>query len=148
MVLYGIRSVGIAMSMMTITTYSMNALPNRLINHGTSANNTVKQVASSIATAILTSVLSNVTDGAKPAHHLLIANPLQYKNHMINAALSGYHAAFIVAIIFGVIGLAATLFVKHHDRGFTKVTRKELNKDDYLRFNHHCRSVLPFLEFN
>lgn len=126
-VLYGIRSVGIAMSMMTITTYSMNALPDRLINHGTSANNTVKQIASSIATAILTSVLSNTTNGDKPMHHMLMINPLKYKDHMLNAAMNGYHAAFVVAIIFGVIGLVATFLVKKHDRGFTAETRKELN---------------------
>ncbi|MHA8262483.1 MDR family MFS transporter [Lactobacillaceae bacterium Melli_B3] len=111
-IIYAIRSCGIAMSMMTITTYSMNALDVSMLNHGTAANNTLRQVASSIATAIMTSVLTNVTNNTKPAHHLLTLDPLQYKHKMIDAVLNGYHAAFLVALIFGLIGLFFTFFIK------------------------------------
>ncbi|UQS87083.1 multidrug efflux MFS transporter [Nicoliella spurrieriana] len=111
-VIYAIRSCGIAMSMMTITTYSMNALQVNMMNHGTAANNTLRQVASSMATAVMTSVLTNVTNNAKPAHHLLTVDPLQYKSKMLDAVLSGYHAAFLVAFIFGIIGLAFTFLIK------------------------------------
>ncbi|XIF19928.1 MAG: Hypothetical protein AJITA_00639 [Acetilactobacillus jinshanensis] len=109
-VLYAIRAIGIAMALMVVATYSLNDLPTSEVNNGTSAMNTVRQVASSIATAILTSVLSDTTKGAKPVHHLLTTNPLQYKDSMIHAALSGYHAAFAVALAFCVIGLIAAFW--------------------------------------
>ena len=127
-VIYAIRSVGIATTLMTVTTYSMNSLPNRYINHGTSATNTAKQIGSSIATAILTSVLSNVTTNAKPVHHTLAVDPLIYKDRMIHAALSGFHAAFIVAIIFGILGFSTALLIKRNDLGTTKSVGKEAAK--------------------
>lgn len=112
-VLYAVRSVGIAMSLMTITTYSLNDLPTSNVNNGSSALNTVRQIASSIATAVLTSVLSNVTKNATPSKHLLTTDPLRYKSSMIHAALSGYHAAFIIALAFCVIGFIATFWVRN-----------------------------------
>ena len=104
------------MALMVVATYSLNDLPTDEVNNGTSATNTVKQVASSIATAILTSVLSNTTNDVKPVHHLLTTNPLQYKDSMIHAALSGYHAAFAVALAFCVVGLVTAFWLKKGDK--------------------------------
>lgn len=111
-ILYAMRMFGISMVMMPVTTSGMNALPMNLISHGTAVNNTFRQVASSIGTAILISVLTNVTKGNLPAAHLLKTLPLTYKNQVISATLSGYHAAFYVAVIFGVIGFIITFFLK------------------------------------
>ncbi|WP_347906917.1 MDR family MFS transporter [Enterococcus cecorum] len=107
-VLYAIRMFGISMVMMPVTTSGMNALPAHLISHGTAVNNTFRQVASSIGTAILISVLTNVTKNNLPTKSILEATPLAYKNQAINATLSGYHAAFLVAVIFGFIGWLIT----------------------------------------
>ncbi len=107
-VLYAIRMFGISMVMMPVTTSGMNALPNHLISHGTAVNNTFRQVASSIGTAILISVLTNVTKNNLPSKSILEATPLAYKDQAINATLSGYHAAFLVAVIFGFIGWLIT----------------------------------------
>ena len=117
--LYAIRNIGIALSMMTIMTFSMNSLSDEMITDGTSATNTVRQIAASIATAILTSVLTNVTKDAKPGHSLLATNPLKYKNDFINAGMSGYHWAFIVSIIFCILGLISAFLLHQHDLGFT-----------------------------
>lgn len=103
-ILYAIRMFGISMVMMPVTTSGMNALPGNLISHGTAVNNTFRQVASSIGTAILISVLSNVTKGNLPSEGLLKATPLAYKEKAIEATLSGYHAAFYVAVVFGFLG--------------------------------------------
>ncbi|KRK97367.1 EmrB QacA subfamily drug resistance transporter [Secundilactobacillus odoratitofui DSM 19909 = JCM 15043] len=111
--LYGVRMFGIAMAMMPATTVGMNALPVHLIGHGTAVNNTQRQIASSVGTAILTSVLTNVTTSHKPAHHLLTSNPLQYKDSYINATLTGYHAAFIIAALFCVGALITAFFMKN-----------------------------------
>ncbi|MEQ3457272.1 MDR family MFS transporter [Enterococcus cecorum] len=107
-VLYAIRMFGISMVMMPVTTSGMNALPAHLISHGTAVNNTFRQVASSIGTAILISVLTNVTKNNLPTKSILEATPLAYKDQAINATLSGYHAAFFVAVIFGFIGWLIT----------------------------------------
>lgn len=107
-VLYAIRMFGISMVMMPVTTSGMNALPAHLISHGTAVNNTFRQVASSIGTAILISVLTNVTKNNLPTKSILEATPLSYKDQAINATLSGYHAAFLVAVIFGFIGWLIT----------------------------------------
>lgn len=107
-VLYAIRMFGISMVMMPVTTSGMNALPAHLISHGTAVNNTFRQVASSIGTAILISVLTNVTKNNLPTKSILEVTPLAYKDQAINATLSGYHAAFLVAVIFGFIGWLIT----------------------------------------
>lgn len=111
-VLYAVRMFGISMVMMPVTTSGMNALPTHLMSHGTAVNNTSRQIASSIGTAILISVLSSVTTNNLPAKSLLKTTPLAYKNQATNAILSGYHAAFVVAIIFCLLGFALTFLVK------------------------------------
>lgn len=111
-ILYAIRMFGISMVMMPVTTSGMNSLPNNLISHGTAVNNTTRQVFSSVGTAILISVLSNVTANNMPGKSLLKQLPLVYKDRSINATLSGYHAAFMVAILFCVIAAALAFFVK------------------------------------
>ncbi|MGY3766268.1 MDR family MFS transporter [Vagococcus vulneris] len=111
-VLYAIRMFGISMVMMPVTTSGMNALPTNLITHGTAVNNTFRQIASSIGTAILISVLTNVTKTNIPDKSMAKATPLAFKEDVLNATLSGYHAAFIVAIIFGLVGLIISLFLK------------------------------------
>ncbi|MCZ2493120.1 MFS transporter, partial [Dellaglioa sp. TMW 2.2533] len=111
-VMYAIRMFGISMVMMPTTTSGMNALPARLMGHGTAVNNTARQIASSIVTAVMVSVLTNVTVDALPGKSLLKSAPLEYKNQAINATLSGYKAAFAIAIIFCVIGLGLSFFLK------------------------------------
>ncbi|MGR3742309.1 MDR family MFS transporter [Companilactobacillus sp. DQM5] len=112
-VLYAIRMFGISMVMMPVTTSGMNSLPNNLISHGTAVNNTTRQVFSSMGTAILISVLSNVTKNNMPGKHLLKQMPLVYKDHAINATLTGYHAAFMVAILFCIIAVCLTFILKN-----------------------------------
>ncbi|MCD2256739.1 MDR family MFS transporter [Agrilactobacillus fermenti] len=111
-ILYAVRMFGISMVMMPVTTAGMNALSYDLISHGTAVNNTVRQVASSVGTAILISVLSNVTNNQMPTKHVLKTTPLLYKDQAMASVLSGYHAAFAVAALFCVVGLAISFFLK------------------------------------
>lgn len=112
-ILYMIRMFGISMVLMPVTTDGMNSLPLNLMSHGTAVNNTVRQVFSSMGTAILVSVLTNVTNNLKPGKSLLSASPLKYQDSYINSTLSGYHAAFAVAIVFCLIGFFITFMVKN-----------------------------------
>jgi len=109
--LYAIRMFGISMVMMPVTTSGMNALPLNLISHGTAVNNTFRQVASSIGTAVLISILTNVTTNSLPADSLLKSAPLAYRDQATTATLNGYHAAFIVATLFGILGLIIAFFL-------------------------------------
>lgn len=115
-ILYAIRMFGISMVMMPVTTSGMNALPMNLISHSTAVNNTFRQVASSIGTAVLISILTNVTKDNLPKASLLKSLPLSYKDQAINATLSGYHAAFFVAVIFGLVGFIITFFLKNNKK--------------------------------
>lgn len=112
-ILYALRMFGISMVMMPVTTSGMNALPMNLISHGTAVNNTFRQVASSIGTAVLISILSNVTKSNLPKEGLLKAMPLTYETEALNATLTGYHAAFFVAVIFGCVGIFVAFFLKN-----------------------------------
>jgi len=64
-----------------------------------------------MGTAILISVLSNVTKNSMPGKSLLSSMPLLYKDHAINAVLSGYAAAFTIAVLFSAIGLVLAFFL-------------------------------------
>ncbi|MFC6322729.1 MDR family MFS transporter [Companilactobacillus baiquanensis] len=123
-VLYMVRMFGISMVLMPVTTDGMNSLPFNLMSHGTAVNNTVRQVFSSMGTAILVSVLTNVTNNTKPSHALLVKAPLQYKDDFFNATLGGYHAAFMVAILFCLIAFGITFMVNNSSKS------KEINEND------------------
>lgn len=111
-VLYSLRMFGISMVMMPATTAGMQSLSGAMVAHGTAGNNTMRQVASSMGTAIMISVLSNVITNQMPAKHLLKTAPFDYKDQALNAALSGYHAAFWIATGFAITGLIVALFIK------------------------------------
>ncbi|CAI2628300.1 MDR family MFS transporter [Apilactobacillus apinorum] len=116
-ILYAVRTFGMALVMMPSTTFGMNALPDDKISHGTAVNNTVRQVGAAIATAVLVSILSNVTTNHMPAKSLLKLDPLAYKDSVISATLSGYHAAFWVAAVFIIIGFIATFWLHDSKKG-------------------------------
>ncbi len=61
-VLYTVRLLSLSLVNMPITTWGMNALDNELVNHGTSVNNTFRQVAGSLGTAIIVSASTIATN--------------------------------------------------------------------------------------
>lgn len=115
-ILYAVRMVGVALVMMNVTTSGMNSLPLNKMSHGTAVNNTFRQVLSSIGTAILVSVLTTTTKNNMPTKHLLHTLPLQYKNDAINATLTGFRASFAISIVFALVALILTFFLKKGNR--------------------------------
>lgn len=95
-VVFGVRMIGIAMVMMPSTTAGLNALPQRLIPHGTAMTNTMRQIAASIGTATLVTVMSL---GALGSTHP-------------DALIQGVNIAFYVATAISFIGFVLSLFVK------------------------------------
>ncbi|UQS82845.1 multidrug efflux MFS transporter [Bombilactobacillus folatiphilus] len=127
-ILQVVRTFGISMVLMPVTTSGMNALPDHLIADGTAANNTARQIASSIGSAIMMTLLTNVTTNHQPAKHLLHAAPFQYKHDYLNATLSGYHASFMFSLVFAVIGVALAFFLKDKSRS-DDVDLEQMQKD-------------------
>lgn len=100
-VLFTIRMFAMAIINMPITTWGMNALDNNLMNHGTSINNTLRQVAGSLGTAIVVSV------------YTLVGTALSGSEPTNEAMMTGFNAAFFVCTALVVIGLILTVaFVK------------------------------------
>ncbi|KXY36772.1 MFS transporter [Bacillus cereus] len=75
---YIIRSIGMSFIMMPIMTAGMNALPMKLISHGTATQNTSRQVAGSIGTAILITLMTQQTTAhvADYGNMLITSNPI------------------------------------------------------------------------
>ncbi len=107
-VLYTVRMFAMSLVNMPITTWAMNALDNSVLNHGTSVNNTLRQVAGSLGTAVLVSICGVVTASNTEAMGELHANIL------------GVNAAFGASTLLCVIGLILTISfvkVKPEERG-------------------------------
>ena len=86
-VIYTVRLFSLSLVNMPISTWGMNALPDKLMNHGTSVQNTFRQVAGSLGTAVIVSastVATNMVSGSTDA---------------VTAGVFGIHAAFTVALV-------------------------------------------------
>lgn len=110
--LYTVRMFGISMVMMPVTTTGMNALPLNLISDGTVVNNTARQVFASMGTAVLVSVMSNVTNNQTPGRDVATATPVLFKHLALQANVVGFRYAFLIATIFGLMGLGLTFLLK------------------------------------
>lgn len=90
---YAVRMFSLSLVNMPITTWGMNALEDRLINHGTSVNNTLRQVAGSLGTAIIISVSTIASVAAQ-----------QHMDMEVEAAtMLGINAAFGVCSLLCII---------------------------------------------
>lgn len=93
MLLYGIRMFGVAMIMMSMLATAMGAASQKEIAHASAANNTLRTIASSLSVALLTSIAQNVA-----AHHQ-------------GNVLLGFHASFLLGLVFAVVGLILSFFL-------------------------------------
>lgn len=101
-IIYAIRMFSMSLINMPITTWAMNALDNKLLNHGTSVNNTLRQVSGSLGTALLVSIDTFVTGSASGTMSTM------------EAGILGVNAAFAAAVVLSAIALALTImFVKN-----------------------------------
>ncbi len=104
-VIYTVRLFSLSLVNMPISTWGMNALPDKLVNHGTSVQNTFRQVAGSLGTAIIVSTstaASNAVAGSTDA---------------TSAGVFGIHMAFVVATALCVIGFALTVALVRNKPG-------------------------------
>ena len=100
-IVYTVRMFSMALVNMPITTWGMNALDNKVMNHGTSVNNTLRQVAGSLGTAIIIAVSTQVQNFATPNFGAA------------QGTMLGINAAFLVCTLLCLVGLVMTImFVK------------------------------------
>lgn len=97
--LYTVRLFSLSLVNMPITTWGMNALSNDLVNHGTSVNNTFRQVAGSLGTAIIVSASTIATNMSSST----MGEPA--------ASFFGIDVAFAVAGVLCLIGFVMVVML-------------------------------------
>ena len=104
-VIYTVRLFSLSLVNMPISTWGMNALPDKLMNHGTSVQNTFRQVVGSLGTAVIVSastVATNMVSGSTDA---------------VTAGVFGIHTAFAVATALCVLGFVLTVALVRNKPG-------------------------------
>lgn len=111
---YAIRMIGLALGLMPLMTHTMNQLKPELNAHGSSMTNTVQQISASIGTAVLITIMSHVAQQFKPTmsdykglDKKAMAAQIQH-----DALLSGYHGAFVFAVIISIISFLSVFMLK------------------------------------
>ncbi len=112
-VLYVVRMLSMALVNMPITTWGMNALDTKLMNHGTSVNNTLRQVAGSLGTAIVVSVSTGVQNAASASMGAT------------RATMVGIDVAFMVCAAMVLVGFVLTLIFVKGKPGTTEAVGRE-----------------------
>lgn len=115
-VVYSIRYLGVALVLMPMQTAGMNALPNKLLPHGSAVVNMSKQVVASLGTAVLITIMSNVTASNSPDKALAASNIAQYKNGMLDATLKGISTTFAIVMSLAILSLIICFFIKSNKR--------------------------------
>jgi len=102
--------IGLSFITMPLNTAGLNALPKKLVTHGTAVNNTVRQISGAIGTAIVVTVFTAQT--TKHANTLL-QDTQQATVESVHALASilGSSDAYYLMTILAVIALVFTLFV-------------------------------------
>lgn len=112
-VLYIVRMFSMALVNMPITTWGMNALDTKLMNHGTSVNNTLRQVAGSLGTAIVVSVSAGVQNAGTASMG------------QTDATMLGIDVAFMVCAAMVLVGLVLTVIFVKDKPGTTEAVGRE-----------------------
>ncbi|WP_040208879.1 DHA2 family efflux MFS transporter permease subunit [Neobacillus jeddahensis] len=121
--LYSIRSFGMSMVMMPVSTNGLNQLPKRFYPHGTAMNNTLNQVAGAIGTALMVTIMSNRTESkaqelGAAAMKQVTEQPTQaalaeMKQHILmQSMLNGINYAFLIATFIAGVALVLAFFIK------------------------------------
>lgn len=110
--IYTVRMFSLSLVNMPITTWGMNALDNDLVNHGTSVNNTLRQVAGSLGTAIIISTSTIATNMSAPS----MGQPA--------ASFFGIDMAFAVASLMCLAGFIMVVFLVKNKPGETAAQDK------------------------
>lgn len=81
---YMLRSFGMSLLMMPIMTAGMNALPLKMISHGTAMSNTIRQVAGSIGTAFLVTIMTRQTSSHLADYSNMFQKDNAFSSNLVN----------------------------------------------------------------
>lgn len=123
LLIYSVRSVGMSMVFMPVSTNGLNQLPRSLYPHGTAMNNTLNQVAGAIGTALMVTVMT--TYSAARAK-VLSASAMQNMSGQpseaalaqlqeqitMQATLDGINFSFFFATGLAFVALILAFFIK------------------------------------
>ncbi|WP_337018276.1 DHA2 family efflux MFS transporter permease subunit [Oceanobacillus massiliensis] len=132
--LYTGRRIGMALFLMPIQTAGLNQLPASLNAHGTAISNTVRQVAGAIGTSLLVTIMTSRTN--VHLQELMSAGSTSgtTKEHMVmEASIQGINDAYFTILIFGVISLFLSFFIKRVDQDPEEDTRENLKKEQKMQ---------------
>jgi EmrB/QacA subfamily drug resistance transporter len=121
--IYSIRSLGMSMVMMPVSTNGLNQLPKRFYPHGTAMNNTLNQVAGAIGTALMVTIMTNRAEskakelGASAMKHLTQKPTPEVIAHMkqqviAQSTLEGINHSFLIATFIAIVAFILAFFIK------------------------------------
>ncbi|MBF7081794.1 DHA2 family efflux MFS transporter permease subunit [Desulfallas sp. Bu1-1] len=98
-----IRSIGMGLAMMPITTAGMNVVPRHLVPRASSLNNVFRQVSASLGIALLTAIMVNrqALHGAHLSENLTIYSPALTLAHDLFNLLSS--SGLKLTVLFGLV---------------------------------------------
>lgn len=114
-ILNSVRSFGMSMVMMPVSTNGLNQLPRKYYPHGTAMNNTLNQVAGAIGTALLVTVMSTRTEThTAELAKSMTGQPTEAAMQLLGAQamLEGINDSFFVATFIALVALVLAFFIK------------------------------------
>ena len=93
------RNLGLGCINMPLTTWGMNSLDNKVVNHGNAVNNSLRQVAGSFGAALNISV------------YAIVMNANMEARGAIDAGVSGVNAAFMLQSVICLAAVVLTLIM-------------------------------------
>ena len=123
LMIYSVRSVGMSMVFMPVSTNGLNQLPRRLYPHGTAMNNTLNQVAGAIGTALMVTLMTTYANSrakelSATAMQNITGQPTdtalaQMQDQiMMQATLDGINFSFLVSAGIAFVALVLSFFMK------------------------------------
>ncbi len=118
---YTVRMFAMSLVNMPLNTWGMNALSRDLVNHGTSVNNTFRQVAGSLGTAILVSI------------YTIVGSMCSGDMGARDASIFGFDVAFFVGTGLCLIAFFMALFLVKNRKSTKDKLAKEADKENKHR---------------
>lgn len=106
-----------------LQTATFTQIPSELMGHASSMFNVSRQTATALGTAVVATVLVTLTSSAMSGVNPAAPGQLEV------AQLSAYRGAFLVAVVFGLLGLLLTMRVRDSDAAASLDSRHRLLRD-------------------
>lgn len=137
--LHALRMLGMALTMMPVSTNGLNQLPTRFYPHGTAMNNTLNQVSGAIGTALLVTLMSIRTESAEArlaAEATIQPTAEAQRQIAMQAMLEGINFSFFISTFLTAAALLLTFFIKRATQAEDKFGGASSAKDQTKLAEH------------